>query len=172
MDTVDPLLDSLRRAVAVPGTFETIFPDTNEDGLKGSLLDGAAEAQLDGFLSDLSWDADPESPTWGELDPDITQAQGALLVLYSSKRFIETELQNRKNHVKYEASGGLAFEQDYSAQVMTQRLKEISERIKEVRTRADTAGAGAAFEMADMYLGVALESTSWTAGPFVLPDLG
>lgn len=171
MENASELVEPLQRAVAVPGTFDTAYPSTGEDDLIGLLLDGFAEAQLDGFLSDNTYIADPDDVDYGLLDPVITQPEGALIVIYSSSRLLANELSSRKTHIRYEASGAV-FEQDYSAQVLVERLKEIRARITDMRTQASTAGAGSAFLMADMYLGRALEVTFWPSGGLVLPDLG
>lgn len=170
MDNISALVDPLRRAVAVPGTFTTAYPNTREDDLIGLLLDGFAEAQLDGFMSTNSYGVDPEDEdTYGELDPVITQPEGALIVIYASSRLLANELSSRRTHTRYEAKGAV-FEQDQSAQVLTERLKEIRDRIKGLREQAQLAGLASAFYMADLYVGRALEVSFWPEGGLSYPD--
>ena len=161
MDNVATLVEPLQRAVAVPGTFATAYPNTSEDDLTGMLLDGLAEAQLDGFFSDLTYGVDPEDePTYGILDTEVGQPESALIVIYAATRLLSNELTSRKTHIRYEASGAV-FEQDQSAQVLTERLKELNGRLKDIRERAQLAGMASAFYMADMYVSKALDYSFW-----------
>lgn len=171
MDNIDALVEPLQRAVAVPGTFSTAYPNTSEDDLIGLLLDGLAEAQLDGFMSDNTYISDPEDPNYGALDPEVTQPEGALVVIYASARLLNNELASRKTHIRYEASGAV-FEQDQSAQVLVERLKDIRSRISTLRTQAQIAGLSSAFYMADQYVGRALDLSFWPSDGLSLPDLG
>lgn len=139
--------DSLKRAIAVPGLFDdSAFSEMGEDDLLGALMDGFAEAQLDGFFPGLTFDVDT-----GEVSADLGHAEGALVVIYSSTRILQSQLRDVKTHVKYVA-GSVSFEQDSPAGVLTSLLKSMDDRKKELRTTARTAGAGSAFYMADRYL--------------------
>jgi hypothetical protein len=144
MSSLETLVDTLKRAVAVPGTFDANFPETTDDDLVASLLDGFAEAQLDGFFTKH------EATDAGIVTPDLSRAQGALVALYTASRILESEIKNRKTHVRYEASGTV-FEQDQSYQILVQLLKDTRERKIAILKQAQSSGAGSAFVMADNY---------------------
>ncbi len=144
MSLLEDLIEPLKRYVAVPGTFGDVFPDTTDDDLLGSLMDGFAEAQLDGYF--LTFQMDDE----GETAPDIDRAQGALIALYAATRIVQTQLANLKTVTRYEARG-LVYEAQQSAQVLVALLKDLQDRKKAIANRKDVYGAGAAFTMADQY---------------------
>lgn len=143
-------VESLKRYVAVPGDFDTYFPDTTDDDLVGSLLDGFGEAQLDGFFL-----AGTGSPGWtatdaGIVTPDLTRGEMALIVLYASTRIVQTQLLNLKNRQRYEAKGAL-FETEQASNVLTTLLKQFNDRKTEIIQRLRTVLASSAFDMADSY---------------------
>ena len=147
MSDLTELLEPLKRTVAVPGTFADVFPDTSEDDLLGSLLDGFAEAQLDGYFVGPLVNIDEAGIT----SPDIARAEGALIVLYSATRIVQTQLLNLKSRVRYEAKG-LVYEAEQSAQVLVALLKDLQARKVLLAGQKGSAGAGSAFTMADQYL--------------------
>lgn len=136
--------EALKRAVAVPGSFDDSF-DMGDAEILGSLLDGFAEAQLDGFFSGMTAEDD------GELSSEIDRAAGALIVIYSSSQILTSVIRDLKSHVKYVA-GAVSFEQDSPASVMVQLLRDANARKKEMREEAKRSGAGAAFYFADRYV--------------------
>lgn len=138
------LVPALKRAVAVPGTFATLFPDTIDADLEATLLDGFAEAQLDGLLSDLTADDN------AVVTPALTRAQGALVVLYGSVRILLNEIRNRKTHTRYEASGSV-FEQDQAATMLVQLLKDYQQQKKDVKEALRRGSVASAFSMVDAY---------------------
>lgn len=121
MSELADLTDALKREVAVPGTFATVFPNTTDEDLEGTLLDAFAQCQLDGFMLDIAIDDD------GVTAPDITRGQQALVVIYAGCRMLMAELLNRKSHTRYEANGSV-FEQDQAASMLTQALKDLQEK--------------------------------------------
>lgn len=125
------LNESLKRAVAVPGTFATVFPDTADTDIEALLADAVAEAQLDGFLAALTLNVDDN-----EVDPDLTPAQGALVVIYAGYRMLTNEIRNRKSHVRYEA-GPTVFEQDQEGSTLNELLRQINERKRFLLERAE-----------------------------------
>jgi len=135
---------SLKRVVARPGTFTSFFPETTDDDLTQTLMDGLASAQLDGMLGDYDMDDD------GEVTPDLTRPQTALIVMYGGAILIRAELFNRKTHRRYEASGAV-FEEDQATNILRDLLKNLEGRIKAIVQLAVDSGAGAAFHMADAY---------------------
>lgn len=118
MTDLDDLVEPLKREVAVPGTFATLFPDTTDRDLGAALLDAYAQAQLDGFL--LSTTAADD----GVVTPDLSRGARALVVIYAGIRFLTVMLINRTSHSRYEARGAV-FEQDYAASVLSQALKDL-----------------------------------------------
>lgn len=140
------LIPSLQRFVAPPGLFETLFPDATDEDLVGSLADGFAECQLKGFFSesDLDVSAIPN------VTPDLTNAQGSLVVLFSGVRILQSEIRNRKSHIRQEAPG-LVNEVDQASQVLTELLKEYQAEKKELIDQASRVGASSVFVMADAY---------------------
>lgn len=142
-DLVDST-DSLRRVLARPGTFSTLFPETTQDDLVGVLLDGLAEVQLDGMLTEFSFD------DTGTVTPDLTAPQSALVILYAGVRLIRSELLNRAQHKRYVGAGGVTFEEDQATNVLRDIMKTLNdqkERIREIASR-DYVGA---FGMVDQY---------------------
>ena len=115
------LVESLKREVAVPGTFSTLFPETTDDDLTASLMDAFAQAQLDGFLTGNAMNDD------GVVAPGLSKGAQALVVIYAGIRFLTVMLINRTSHTRYEASGAV-FEQDYAASVLSQALKDLRQK--------------------------------------------
>lgn len=146
MSSLEDLVESLKREVAVPGTFKTLFPATTDDDLAASLLDAFAQAQLDGFFSTHVTDDD------GVVSPDLSRGATSLVVIYAGIRFLTADLLNRKSHVRYEA-GGAVFEQDQGASVLVEALKGLRAK-KDALIIAAQAGAraGVGITMVDGYL--------------------
>lgn len=144
MDLVE-LVPSLKRAVAVPGTFESLFPETTNTDLVASLLDGFSEAQLDGWFAEVS------ATNAGLMTPTLDRSQGALIVLYAATRLLVSEIRNRKTHRRYEASGNV-FEEDQSANTLVQLLKDLQARKKQLIAQATKLGGASGFVMGDAYL--------------------
>lgn len=148
------LVPALQRAVAVPGTFETVFPESTNDDLAMTLLDGFAEAQLDGFF--VSYISNDD----GIVAQDMSRAEQALVVIYASTRVLMSEIRNRKTHKRYEA-GSVTFEEDQSASSLVELLKQMKERKKELRSQGIGGNSQRAFFMADQYLARGAGVPSW-----------
>lgn len=129
MSDLADLVDSLKREVAVPGTFASQFPETTDDDLALSLLDAFAQAQLDGFLGSALADDD------GIVTPDLSRGAAALIVVYAGIRLLTVDLLNRKSHVRYEANGAV-FEQDQGPSALVEALRGL-------RTKKDALIAAA-----------------------------
>ncbi len=156
MDLVD-LADSLRRAVAPPGEFDTYFPNTQDADLVGTLMDGIAECQMDGFLHDHELDIDAE-----QIDPDLTPAQQALVVLYARARVLMARLANIKSRTRYKA-GPVEAEAEQAASVLAALLKDTSDRKKQILDDAKYGnnplgnGASGNFTMVDLFVSKSLD---------------
>ena len=131
MTYLNELAQSFKNAVAVPGTFADVYPSTTDSDVDDMLADGLAEAQLDGFLSGITLNLGTNSTT-----PDLSVAQRALVVIYAAARMIVVDIKNRKNHVRYEA-GTTVFEQDQTASMLNELLREVSDRKKALIERAE-----------------------------------
>lgn len=142
MSDLSDAIPSLQRAVATPGTFATTYPDTTEDDLLGCLLDGLAEVQMDGFMNQYSYTDD------GIVTPDLNRGQVALVLIYSACRWVQAELKNIKNSVRYKA-GQAEYETSQSANVMNALLNDWTTRKQQILQRGLTAAAGLMFTMAD-----------------------
>lgn len=140
------LTAALQRAVAPPGEFKSLFPSANDESLAGTLADGLAEAQLDGFLSKVGLDADAYST-----DVDLTSAQQALVVLYARARIVTARLANLKNRTRYKA-GPVEAETEQSSTVLVQILKDITARKVQILEDAKIGNLAHAFQMVDLYI--------------------
>ena len=132
MTDLGDLAEAFKREVAVPGTFATAFPSMSDDDIVGSLADAFGEAQLDGFFGTLSLDVDA-----GLVDPDLSVAGAALVVMYAGMRLIRQQLRGMKTRYK---AGPVEVEQ--SASALTEELKQIERRRIQVIQQAVRAGRG------------------------------
>jgi hypothetical protein len=148
------LVPALKRSVAVPGTFAALFPSSTDEDLALTLLDGFSEAQLDGFFPTYTSDDD------GLVTEDLTRAQQALVVIYSTVRILQSEVRNRLTHKRYEA-GGTVFEEDQGASTLVELLRDYKERKAALRAQGRSGPAGSAFWMADAYLMRAAGADVW-----------
>lgn len=144
MSDINALVPALKRAVAGTGDFAKLFPEATDELLVGQLEDGLGAVQLDGYLGSFVIDFDAATIT-----PDLSQPQGALLVLYASIRMIQADIRNRKNRVHYEAKGNV-FEEEQSASVLVEILKDLRETRERFLLKARTAGLATAFYMTDL----------------------
>lgn len=130
------LVPSLKRALAVPGTFDDAFPDTGDEDLEASLGDGYAMAQLYGFFDDGVLDPDTFVVT-----PDITHSEGMLVVLFASIEIVRTSIRSLRTRVAYRA-GPVEYEAEQSASVLSELLKELEAQRQEL---LNLGGAGETF---------------------------
>ncbi len=116
------MVDAFRREVAVPGTFDTVYPDTSETDIIGQLGDALAEVKLDGFYGDQVLDL-----TTGDVTPGLDLAGQALVVLYAGARLIRAELRATNTNTRYKA-GPVEYETAKSAAGLVQMLKDLADR--------------------------------------------
>ena len=158
MSELSDLVEPLKRAVAVPGEFTGSFANTTDTDLAEVLLDAFAEAQLFGFFGTYASDDD------GVVTPDLSRGEGALVVIFAMCRVLSAEIRNRKTHIRYEAKGAV-FEQDQSATMLVQLLKDYQAQKADLLKRASYATS--AFYMADQYFLRAVGSNYVASyGPF------
>jgi hypothetical protein len=146
------LVPSLQRAVAPPGEFVTYFPLATDDDLVAAVADAIAEAQLDGFLSTASLNLNA-----GTVTPDLNGPQQALVILYGMARVIRARIANAKNRTRYKA-GPVEAEEEQSASVLVQMLRDIDTRKKELLEDAKAGNIARAFVMVDMYVAKAIDA--------------
>jgi hypothetical protein len=127
------LVDSFKREVATPGTFATTYPSTSENDILGTLADGFAEAQLDGFFPTYTLDPDTSTVTnTADADPTtngLSLAGQALVVIYAGTRMIRAAFQASKATTRYKA-GPVEYETSSSATVVVQLLRDLGDRKK------------------------------------------
>jgi hypothetical protein len=149
MEELADAVTSLQYLVARPGTFATFYPETTDDMVLQCLIDGMAEAQLEGLL--LTYAADED----GVLTPALSAGQAALVTLFAAVRFLRAELLNRNTSVVYEA-GSAHYETTQATNILRDILKGLSAQ-KDALVAAASGGSGSdagnvAFYMADQYL--------------------
>lgn len=159
MSDLSDLVETFKRAVARPGTFTDNYPETTDDDLLGSLQDAFAESQLDGFFR-TGYVSDLDT---GFVDPDLTQAEGRLIVIYAAVRFIEVEILNRP--VRTDAKAGkAAFASEFSSNLLKALLDSLQRRKDQLVELLAQNGAAAAFYMADAYYVRATHDSRYDGG--------
>jgi hypothetical protein len=149
MTALSDLVPSLKREVAVPGTFSEFYPDTTDTDLVGSLMDAFAAAQLEGFFVGQALDLDTQ-----EISPDLSPAGTAVVGIYAAERILTAQIMNMRQRTLYEA-GPVKYEIENSANVLAQILKQLAERKRQMLAMALEAlrpGYGGGFAMGDLYV--------------------
>lgn len=136
--------DSVRNMVARPGTFDTLFPETTDDGIVLLLMDGLAECHLHATFTESGSDAN------GLVRPVLTSGQVALVVLNAGIRMIRAELFNRVTSSKYVA-GPVSAEITYATNILRDIMKALEDQRQDVTNRLTTSSGGLAFYMQDQY---------------------
>jgi hypothetical protein len=148
------LVPSLKRAVAPPGEFDTFYGEASEDELAASLCDAIAEAQLDGFFATLVYDVDALT-----VEPDPTQPQQALIVLYAMTRIMSARIANLKSRTRYKA-GPVEAETEQAASVLVELLRQANDRKKQLLEDAKYGRLASSFAMVDLYI---TKSVDWNS---------
>lgn len=130
----------LKREVAVPGTFSTLFPDATDDLLAAALVDGLYRAKLDGWLA--SYEGDPDTFL---VTPDLTMTAVAVVIVYSSIKFVQNQIKDMATRQTYKAPGGLEATTERGATVLSERLKELQAERKELLDTARRRGGTTVF---------------------------
>lgn len=147
MTDLSNLIPSLQRVVAPPGQFASLYPLAGDNDMLGLLMDGLAEATLDGFFyaQPTVWTDD------GITMPDLTRGQQALVVIYAGDTFLKAELKNINTSVTYKA-GPVEYQVQTGASIITEILKENAARKQLLIIQQGEIGVSAAFFMADLNL--------------------
>jgi hypothetical protein len=128
------LVEPLKRELAVPGTYDSVFPNTGDQDLLDSLADGFSEAQLDGYFSDYTLDLDTYLT-----DPDLSAGGGALIVLYTGMRIIRAQMRALNLSEKYNA-GPVSYEIERSSTLLREELKYLMGRRDDLVAQAKRTG--------------------------------
>lgn len=154
MSNVEELVEGFKREVAIPGTFTVDFPSTSDEDLSEALKDAFGMARLDGFFGGTTLD-----PATGVIDPDLSVAGGALLVTYAGLRMTRQQLRVTKTLVRYKA-GPTEYETQQSAAALTEDLKQLERRRRELIDAAMRSGrASASTFVIDAY---AVRASNWS----------
>lgn len=146
MTDLSDLVDSLKREVAVPGTFATTYPGTTDADLVGSLMDAFGGAQLEGFFGAQTLDLDAET-----VAPDLSAGGRALVVIYAAERILMARILSMRTRTLYEA-GPTKYETENAATVLTTVLKSLMDRKKNLLVNlADGLRSRTPIYMADAY---------------------
>jgi hypothetical protein len=129
------LIEPLQRELAVPGEFDTYFPETGEDDLLGTLGDAFAECQLDGFFGTQTLDLGTY-----EVSPELSMPGGALVVLYAASRTIRARMRSLNSTERYKA-GPVEFETGKAASMLTAELKLIQDTKNRLIAQGKKAGS-------------------------------
>lgn len=135
MTAISTLAPALKRELAVPGTFDEVFPDTFDTDLIGALADGFGEAQLYGFFPDVTLTLIPGDPVDWEAAPDLSAAGSALITIFTSMRIIRAQLRSLNSGERYKA-GATEFEVNRSSTLLRDELKYLKERLDGLVTQA------------------------------------
>lgn len=145
MTQLDEMVEPLKREVAIPGTFDTVYPNTTDTDLEGSLGDAFGAAQIDGFFLNQTLDLDT-----GTIEDDLSMAGMAVVTIYAAERILTMQIMSLKQRVNYEA-GPVKYETENAASVMTEILKGLKARRAAISASAAAAGRVNNFIMQDMY---------------------
>lgn len=126
MTALADLVEPLKRELAVPGQFASIFPGTQDGDLTASLADGFAEAQLQGFFGTLTL------VNGTETSDELSAAGGALVILFTGMRIIRAQLRSTLTMEKYDAKTGTGFEIQRSANLLRDELAFMNNRLSQL----------------------------------------
>ena len=148
MTYLDELVDAFKREVTVPGAFSQEFPTATDDELAASLGDAFGHAQLDGFFPRSVLDVDAM-----EINPDLSVAGAALVVLYAGTRLIRQRLRNLGMNRRYKA-GPTEYEVSVPASMLVQDLKDLQNRLSNLIAVSQDKNRPTAVFMLDNYAAV------------------
>lgn len=138
-------VDSLRAMLARPGTFDDLFPETDDDGLIQLLRDGLAECNMEqllvGYVSDQQ----------GIVRPEMPAGAIAMVVLFAGIRLVRSEILNRVTSTKYTA-GPVSAEQSYSTNILRDVAKQLEAQKITLINLYRSSSAGVEFYMADSFI--------------------
>jgi hypothetical protein len=161
MTALSTLVPSLKRELAVPGTFDDVFPDTLDTDLIGALADGFGEAQMWGFFPTLT--LTPNGSDWETSEP-LSAAGSTLVVLFAASRILRSQIRNLNTTERYKA-GPAEMELGRSAGVLKDELDYITDRLAALITEAKTSSRASLAVVHDNYFARGGGVTGTYGGP-------
>ncbi len=125
---ISDLVDSLRREIS-PLSGTNPYAEITDEALEGLLADAFWEGRLNGMFKDYTFDIDT-----GEITPldsagdDMDRAEMQAIVLWAGYRVVLSDMRNIQSVFRAKA-GPVEYEVQQSAQVLSEVLKTIKERI-------------------------------------------
>lgn len=159
MTAMSTLVPALKRELAIPGTFDDLFPDTGTNDLIGSLADAYSQAKLDGWFKDVVLDTEAFTTT-----PDLSEAGGAVVVIYASTRFIRSQLRAITSNETYKA-GSVEYSVSHPASLLKAELDFLQQRLKDIVSNAQRAARTCTAMVFDGYL-QRTSAGDWGGGGF------
>ncbi|GAB3863345.1 hypothetical protein GCM10028801_30750 [Nocardioides maradonensis] len=135
MTSLQTLIEPLKRELAVPGTFDDVFPDSDDASLAASLADGFAEAQLRGFFPTMTLTQSGDDYV---TSADLSLAGTALVVIFTSMRIIRAQIRAMNTMERYKA-GPAEFEIQHAASLLKSELDFLQSRLDDLITQATNA---------------------------------
>lgn len=127
----DVVLASAKRTLAPLGEYTTLWPSSTDLELAGLVADGFGEARLNGYFPNHTY-----SMTLQSVEPDLNDAELALVLAYASARAIRTKLLSLSQAQRYKA-GSVETETTPIATVLTSLLKSAEDIIDISRRRSN-----------------------------------
>lgn len=134
MTALEDLVPALKRHVAVPGEFDTYYPNTSDEDLTASLGDGFASAQLDGFFQSHTL-----NPNVFSVTPNLSIPEQQLTIVYTSVTILYSTIRNMRTMERYEA-GPTSYEIQRAASVLDRQLQLLQAKLDDIKGQAK-AGA-------------------------------
>lgn len=151
MTAIATLVDPLKRELAVPGTFADTFPSTFTKDLIGTLADAFAQARLDRFFPDVTLDISSSDPVNWATTPDLSDAGGALIVIYAAMRVLRAKLRSGPTSSTYKA-GPVEASQSQSATLLKAELDYLVQRQNDLIAMAKATARVCSASQVDGYL--------------------
>jgi hypothetical protein len=151
---------TLRREVTPLGS--ALFESITDTQLTPYLTDAFWEARLDGFLTGYTADEDGIVEPTAAGGADLTPAGVALIVLYAGIKILRNRILNMNTGFRAKA-GPVEFEQQNSATMLAEMLKQLRDRKNQLLDRA--AHIGTDVVLLDAYSVRLLNPASYAGGP-------
>lgn len=133
-----------KREVAPLGQFEALNPQVLDADITGALQDAFASAQLAGFFGDHTlYD-------WGDVEPDLTPREIALVMAYAGVRHLKSHLLYLRSKATYEA-GPVRYETEQAASVLKSILDEANKKLNAIEAEMKAEGGVTGVAVVDWY---------------------
>lgn len=143
MTLLSSLVDPLKRELAVPGTYDDVFPDTGDAELTGALADGFSEAQLRGYFPTLTLTEVSDDYQTSE---DLSLAGGAVVVIFTSMRILRAQIRAINTLERYKA-GPTEFELQKAATLLKTELDYLQKRLDDIIAESKAASRPLAVQL-------------------------